>query len=390
MSAKSSRDVYHKLIEDLIGSDVNQELDQLTVLRSVLIPKGKGSDTLYFITLDEIDHLLTLDLEILYTLFEWSLHPSSRLILVGIANALDLTDRFLPRLKARNLKPHLLPFLPYTAPQIASVISTKLKSLLPDGDDVPTDYVPILQSAAIQLCSKKVASQTGDLRKAFDITLRTIDLVEKENKQKMHCSLNDQSPSRGLLSHSVSPTSKCGAISTSSAPRITDDGSILNAPRATIAHVSRVSAAMMSNGTNQRLQSLNLQQKAALCSLMSHSKTSKNSASAIFATPSKTRIAPTIRLLYQTYCSLCKQDNAIHPLTSTEFVDVVSGLETLGLVGEEKVGRGFGTISRTPSKNLKGLAEDKRIVAYADEEEIRSCLTGVGGAILIHLLSQEL
>ena len=389
MSAKSSKDVYDKLIEELVGSDVEPGLDQLAVLRSIIIPKRNGLDTLYLVTLDEIDHLLTLDLEILYTLFEWSLHPLSRLILVGIANALDLTDRFLPRLKARNLKPHLLPFLPYTAPQIASVLSTKLKSLLPDGDGVPSDFVPILQPAAIQLCSKKVASQTGDLRKAFDITLRTIDLVEKELKQKLHCSVYDQSPSGALLGHDVSPTPRCGAVPISSAPRIADDGKILEAPRATIAHVSRVSAAMMCNGTSQRLQSLNLQQKAALCSLMSHLETSKNSGSVMFATPSRTSIAPTIRQLYHVYCSLCKQDNAIHPLTSTEFVDVISGLETLGLVGEDKVGRGFGAISRTPSKSLKGLAEDKRIIAYADEEEVRSCLTGVGGAILLRLLNHE-
>ena len=38
-------------------------------------------------------------LQVLYTLFEWSALPSSKLILIGIANALDLTERFLPRLR---------------------------------------------------------------------------------------------------------------------------------------------------------------------------------------------------------------------------------------------------------------------------------------------------
>ena len=390
MSAKSSQDIHDKLTEEILDSDIEADVDQSIRLRSVLIPKKRVSDTLYMVILDEIDHLLTLDLEILYTLFEWSLHRSSRLIVVGIANALDLTDRFLPRLKSRNLKPRLLPFLPYTALQIATVISTKLKSLLPAISAHPTDYVPILQPTAIQLCSKKVASQSGDLRKAFDIIRRTIDLVEDETKQKLQRDIASQNLSTHALYHNSAPSEESPATSTSSASTAGVNTSMHDAPRATIAHVSRVSATMMSNGTNQRLQSLNLQQKAVLCSLMSHQKSSRSSASAMFATPSKASAAPTIRKLYGTYSSLCNQENAIHPLTCTEFVDVVSGLETLGLIREEKAGRGFGAIPRTPSKKMKGMAEDKKIVAYADEEQIRSCLTGLGGGILLRLLSQDI
>jgi cell division control protein 6 len=109
--------------------------------------------------------------------------------------ALDLTDRFLPRLKARKLKPQLLPFLPYTAPQIASIITTRLQSLLPENGErgtVAAGYVPFLHPAAIQLCSKKVASQTGDLRKVFDICRRAIDLIESETKQKYQESLDPE------------------------------------------------------------------------------------------------------------------------------------------------------------------------------------------------------
>lgn len=56
------------------------------------------------ILLDEIDYLLTKDQDILYHLFDWCGVPSSRLVLVGIANALDFTSRFLPRLKAKGCK----------------------------------------------------------------------------------------------------------------------------------------------------------------------------------------------------------------------------------------------------------------------------------------------
>ena len=379
-------------MEELVGSDYEMEQDPIVQLKAMFLPKGKAADYTYLVTLDEIDHLLTLDLEILYTLFELSLHRSSRLVVIGIANALDLTDRFLPRLKARNLKPQLLPFLPYTAPQIAAVVTTKLKSLSTTSDIAQSDYIPFLHPAAIQLCSKKVASQSGDLRKAFDIARRAVDLVETETKQNYRLNLSLQnSPSKRPLGENPNLSSPI-----SSTPSLAGFLSTLTpqtAPRATIAHVSRVSAASLSNGTTQRLQTLNLQQKAALCALIFHQGASKKGACSVFATPSKCPPAPTVRSLYETYCGLCKRDKALHPLTSTEFADVVSGLETLSLIGEEKSGRGFGVVPSTPStpskKGKGGLGKEKRVVSFVDEAEVKSCLYGVGGGILRNLLASD-
>jgi len=75
------------------------------------------------LVLDEIDSLDSRDQEILYTIFEWPTLPGSTLVLVGIANSLDLTDRILPRLQARaSCRPQLLHFPPYTKDQIVAVI----------------------------------------------------------------------------------------------------------------------------------------------------------------------------------------------------------------------------------------------------------------------------
>ena len=46
--------------------------------------------------------LITSNKEILYTIFGWTALENSRLILIGIANALDLTQKVLPHLEARN------------------------------------------------------------------------------------------------------------------------------------------------------------------------------------------------------------------------------------------------------------------------------------------------
>lgn len=393
MSVKGSKDIYGKLAGDIIGDTIEGEDDgEMEILRNLFLPKKKSSKV-YVVTLDEIDHLLTLDLEILYKLFEWSLQRSSRLVLIGIANALDLTDRFLPRLKARSLKPQLLPFLPYTAPQITSVLTTKLKSIpLHDDDEAQADYLPFVHPTAVQFCSKKVASQTGDLRKAFDIVRRAIDLIETEVKQRHLNDLNSQS---NLISPSKSPLGENPNFSSPSRPK-TLAASLATltpstAPRATIAHIAKVTSAALSNGTSQRLKALNLQQKAALCALISLEKSNRCAAKAMLATPSKTSSsaqnrALTIRKLYESYCSLCKRENALHPLTSTEFVDVIGGLETLGLVGEEARGFGMSKVNGTPSKKAAKGREERVVVSWVAEKEVEECLDGLGGGILRGLL----
>jgi len=396
MSVKCSSNIYGKLLGDLTGIDKEDSDSQgLTALKSLFLSKKKTSNQVYVVVLDEIDHLLTLDLEILYTLFEWSLSRSSRLVLIGIANALDLTDRFLPRLKARNLKPELLPFIPYTVPQIGSVITSKLKSLI-SLDTVTPDYVPYVHPAAIQFCSKKVAAQTGDLRKAFDIIRRAIDLVENETKRKHQEDLKLQtlqgSPPKSPLGENNNLSSPCSPVRSTKKPRPTLTDSLArltpeNAPRATIAHMARVTASAFNHGTAQRLQSLNLQQKAALCSLVALEKKTAQMRRDLFATPSKSATAaPTIRKVYEMYSGLCRRENALHPLTSTEFTDVIGSLETLSLIqGGDGKSVGMGLARLTPSKKVL-RAEDKRIVSCVSEQEVEGCLDGPGGGILKGIL----
>ncbi|KAL8781137.1 MAG: hypothetical protein Q9213_006137 [Squamulea squamosa] len=385
MSVKASGDVYDILSNDLFDESGETMFQQNDNLLSRLAPSKKSTGPVYLIVLDEIDHLLNLDLEIMYTLFELALQRTSRLILIGIANALDLTDRFLPRLKARNLKPQLLPFLPYTVAQVASVITTKLQALLPDVEGQP-DYVPFVHPTAIQFCSKKVASQTGDLRKAFDIIHRSLTLVENETKQ-MH-----QTNWAAPMSPSKSPLSENPNLSSPSKPRklATSLATLtpLTAPRATMSHVARVSASALGNCTSQRLQTLNLQQKAALGALMFLEKKKLSSQRRLTpSTPSKSSWTtyPTVRQVYETYCLLCKRDNALHPLTAVEFYDVFGGLETLGLAGESSA-RGFG--KTTPSKK-PAKREDRRLSSWVSEKDYECCLDGVGGSILQGLLESE-
>ncbi|GAW14432.1 hypothetical protein ANO14919_038340 [Xylariales sp. No.14919] len=401
MSIKSSKDLYETLLEQIADPSNLPDGDATTVIEKLLMPRKK-STSVYLIVLDEIDHILTLDLESLYKVFEWSMQKTSRLLLVGIANALDLTDRFLPRLKSRNLKPELLPFLPYSAVQIKKIITSRLKSLVPEGSPLP-----FIHPAAIELCSRKVSSQTGDLRKAFEICRRAIDLVEMETKQKHEAEVKEKillaTPSRRPLGEKANlsspprdrPAKDVSSMLAESLKTLT----IENAPRVSIAHLNKITAAAFSNGTSQRLKTLNLQQKAALCSLMALEKRNRASRSALVSpSPAKSQTAaPTIKVLYETYNILCTRDSVLHPLSASEFREVVGNLETLSLVSEVDGKTGSLAMLQTPSKRSKradfaagvGLVDERKVASCVGEKELEQAIEGLGTDILKSILSGE-
>ncbi|KAK0119159.1 AAA ATPase, variant 2 [Cadophora gregata] len=405
MSMKTSKDLQGNLLENLCEGIEVVEVDEIQTLQGMFVPRKK-SNTVYIVTLDEIDHILTLDLEILYKLFEWSLQKSSRLVLIGIANALDMTDRFLPRLKARNLKPQLLPFLPYSAAQIKMVIVTRLKSLIPADSPTP-DYVPFLHPAAIELCSRKVSSQSGDLRKAFDICRRAIDLIESETKQKHDQALIDRecpsSPSKKPLEENANLASPARQQTTKLVPakalaKSLGALTVETAPRASISHVNKITSSTFGNGANQRLKTLNLQQKAALCALVAVEKSKREAAANVMATPSKSKnVAPTIKALYDIYCKLCTRDSILHPLTSTEFRDVIGSLETLSLISAVDGRNGsFVALNAGPRKGRApkfgggiGIGDEKRVGSCVGEKEVAQAVEGLGAGILKSILHGE-
>lgn len=67
---------------------------------------------------DEIDFLATRKQEVLYNLFEWPSLPNSKLLVLGIANTMDLPERLLPKISSRASMERV-PFAPYTARQVS-------------------------------------------------------------------------------------------------------------------------------------------------------------------------------------------------------------------------------------------------------------------------------
>jgi cell division control protein 6 len=405
VSAKSANDIYAKLLDDFGVVDV-MEGAEIPRLKDLFRARAEP----YLVILDEIDHLLEVDLELLYQLFEWSLQKTSSLILVGIANALDLTDRFLPKLKSKGLKPLLLPFMPYTVAQIASVVSSKLNGLLPK-DSLTPDFVPLIHPTAILFASKKVAAQTGDIRKAFAVCLRALDLIEAETRVSLANTASEltpsasPSPSKTPLMENINLSSPSTNLSPKKMRTVNPLGHLKfeTAPRATIAHMARVTASVFSNGLSQRLSSLNLQQRAALCAL-SALETSRQERQELQrtapTTPSKSsNSAPTVRVLYDAYSRLCKRDNVLQPLALTEFRDIVVSLETLSMISwaDSKNGSLAAASAGTPSRRGRGKGtgfgatgvEDQKVVSCVGVKELKASLSGPGSGVLLAIVDGD-
>ena len=58
--------------------------------------------------------------------FSWTQQANSAVVLIGIANGLDLTERVLPMLKGRGLSPQVLHFMPYSKPQLVAIIRARI------------------------------------------------------------------------------------------------------------------------------------------------------------------------------------------------------------------------------------------------------------------------
>ncbi|EEF36739.1 cdc6, putative [Ricinus communis] len=122
---------------------------------------------------DELDYLITKDRAVLHDLFMLTTFPFSRCILIGIANAIDLADRFLPRLQSLNCKPMVITFRAYSKDQILRILQERLMAL----------SWTIFHPQALELCARKVAAASGDMRKALCVCRSAVEILEAELKE---------------------------------------------------------------------------------------------------------------------------------------------------------------------------------------------------------------
>ncbi|KAM6238662.1 cell division control protein 6 homolog isoform 2-T2 [Porphyrio hochstetteri] len=285
MSLRSPQRIFPALAQQL-GLPEATGWEDARRLEKQLTAKGP----MVLLVLDELDQLESKGQDVLYTLFEWPRLPGSRLVLVGLANALDLTDRSLPRLSARpDSGPHLLHFAPYTRDQLSTILRERLGQVAGD---------PILDAAALQFCARKVSAVSGDARKALDICRRAVEVVELEVR------------SQTLLKPLPSGDSPASPV-----PK-----------RVGLLHISRVISEVFGDrlaaGGRGSLDTFPLQQKVLLCSLLLLTRRLRTQ-------------EVTLGKLHDTYSKVCRQQQ-LPAVDQAECLSLVTLLDSQGILELKK------------------------------------------------------
>ncbi|KAL2819017.1 P-loop containing nucleoside triphosphate hydrolase protein [Aspergillus cavernicola] len=124
------------------------------------------------VLMDELDQLVTKNQSVMYNFFNWPALRHSRLIVLAVANTMDLPERTLSNKISSRLGLTRITFPGYKHTDLMEIISTRLASV--PGNIVDAD--------AIQFASRKVAAVSGDARRALDICRRAVEIAEQTNE----------------------------------------------------------------------------------------------------------------------------------------------------------------------------------------------------------------
>ena len=141
------------------------------------IPPGRSKDRIHawfvehrstvtlVVLADEIDHMRTSKDDVLYNLFDWPTRAGSRLVVIGVANTMDLPERLPPKIGSRlGLK--RLTFGSYSREQLQTIAADRLGTLH-----------SVFGPGAIEMASRKVAAVSGDARRFLQICARACDAL---------------------------------------------------------------------------------------------------------------------------------------------------------------------------------------------------------------------
>ncbi|KAI3369133.1 hypothetical protein L3Q82_026098, partial [Scortum barcoo] len=115
---------------------------------------------------DELDLLWTRKQNVMYNLFDWPTRRHARLVVLTIANTMDLPERIMINRVASRLGLTRMSFQPYSFKQLQQIITSRLNK------------VKAFEEDALQLVSRKVAALSGDARRCLDICRRATEICE--------------------------------------------------------------------------------------------------------------------------------------------------------------------------------------------------------------------
>ncbi|KAF9559277.1 hypothetical protein CPC08DRAFT_723964 [Agrocybe pediades] len=119
--------------------------------------------------MDELDQLVTPKQDVIYNFFNWPTLVGSKLVVIAVANTMDLPERVMTGRVRSRLGMTGIDFQPYTREQLEKIVETRLTSV---KESLIEDEGPPTLMAAVT-----VSRITGDARRVLDICRRAVELV---------------------------------------------------------------------------------------------------------------------------------------------------------------------------------------------------------------------
>ncbi|CAG8658983.1 8295_t:CDS:2, partial [Paraglomus occultum] len=130
--------------------------------------------------MDELDLLVTKNQRVMYNLFNWPSLPNSRLVVIAVANTMDLPERILTNRVSSRLGLNRVNFQPYAFQQLMIVVQSRLKGM------------GVFNKDAIEYAARKVSAVSGDARRALEICRRAVEIIESKKTLPEHSKSNAQ------------------------------------------------------------------------------------------------------------------------------------------------------------------------------------------------------
>lgn len=126
------------------------------------------------IILDEMDEIANKSHSVIHQFFEWANLPGSKVIVIGLANTMDLPERVLKNKTVSRIGLSRMTFSSYSHEQLVEIIKVKLKQTQKNIKNV--DFEP----RALEYAARKIASVSGDARRTLNVVSRSIQLADEK------------------------------------------------------------------------------------------------------------------------------------------------------------------------------------------------------------------
>jgi len=161
--------VYVKIHKNLTGKTVSPcqavlFLDKFFKRKKVDMKGAQKPEVVRIILMDELDGLFTKKQDLLYNLFDWPSYAQARLVIIGIANTMNLPEELQAKIASRMCCKRIV-YEPYNKEQIQTILDTRISKL------------KLFEQDAVRYVSMKVAALSGDMRRCLQISKRAVEIA---------------------------------------------------------------------------------------------------------------------------------------------------------------------------------------------------------------------